>query len=146
MAAAGNAAAIDAQALAKVYDEKFGFDSRSGTSTSTTGATSRTATWASRWSNFPQPVIAKIALGAVPWTLGLLGVSTFIAFFIGTVRRRAGRLAASAALRAHHRAAVHAAVVGPVLPAGDPARVILRGRVHGCSRPPAGSARPRSSA
>jgi peptide/nickel transport system permease protein len=34
--------------------------------------------------DFPQPVISKVR-SAVPWTLGLLGVSTLIAFAVGTV-------------------------------------------------------------
>jgi len=83
MAAAGNAAAIDAQALKKVYDEKFGFDQPI------------TSQYVNYWVdiahgdlgvsvvNFPQPVTQKIA-SAVPWSVGLLGVATFIAFFIGT--------------------------------------------------------------
>jgi len=83
MAAAGNAAAIDAQALKKVYDEKFGFDQPI------------TSQYVNYWVdiahgdlgvsvvNFPQPVTQKIA-SAVPWSIGLLGIATFIAFFIGT--------------------------------------------------------------
>jgi peptide/nickel transport system permease protein len=34
--------------------------------------------------DFPQPVISKVR-AAVPWTLGLLGVSTLVAFGIGTI-------------------------------------------------------------
>ena len=113
-------------------------------STSTTGSTSRTGDLGVSIANFPQPVTQKIA-AAIPWTIGLLGVATIIAFLIGTF---AGALVAwpqIAADRAHHRATVPAVLADPVLPAGDPADLRLRGHAQGSSRRPAGSAPRRSS-
>ena len=83
MAAAGNAAAIDAQALKKVYDEKFGLDKPLWSQ------------YLNYWGgisgdlgvslvDFPQPVIEKIQ-SAVPWTLGLLTLATVIAFVLGSI-------------------------------------------------------------
>jgi len=83
MATSGNAGAIDAAALKKVYDAKFGFDQPIYSQ------------YANYWIdivhgdlgvsvvNFPQPVTQKIA-SAIPWSVGLLGMATFIAFIIGT--------------------------------------------------------------
>lgn len=83
LAARGGSVTFDAVALKASYNEKFGFDKP------------LVSQYVNYWSdvaqgnlgfsiaNFPQPVTQKIG-AAIPWTIGLLGVSTVIAFLIGT--------------------------------------------------------------
>jgi peptide/nickel transport system permease protein len=83
LAARGGSQVFDAVALKESWNAKFGFDQP------------LISQYFNYWSdvsrgdlgyslvNFPQPVTEKIA-SAIPWTVGLLGVSTIIAFLIGS--------------------------------------------------------------
>ena len=52
-------------------------------STSTTSATSSTGNFGTSLYYFPAPV-GQVVLDAIPWTLGLVGVTTILAFVLGT--------------------------------------------------------------
>ena len=70
--------------------------------------------------NYPRTVRELIA-DALPWTIGLLGTTTLLSFAIGTLARRAARLAAGAALDAVADAAAMGIARDPVLSArADP--------------------------
>jgi peptide/nickel transport system permease protein len=83
LAMTGNAN-VDIQAVAAAYRAKFGLDKPVWQQ--------YLSYWGSIFSrdlgvslvDFPQPVIEKIQ-SAVPWTLGLLTVSTIISFFVGSL-------------------------------------------------------------
>jgi peptide/nickel transport system permease protein len=83
MAMTGNAN-VDVQAVAAAYRAKFGLDKPLWLQ--------YLNYWGSIFSrdlgvslvDFPQPVVEKIQ-SAVPWTLGLLSVSTVISFFLGSI-------------------------------------------------------------
>jgi peptide/nickel transport system permease protein len=83
LAMTGNAN-VDIQAVAAAYRAKFGLDKPVWQQ--------YLSYWGSIFSrdlgvslvDFPQPVVEKIQ-SAVPWTLGLLTVSTIISFFVGSI-------------------------------------------------------------
>ena len=83
LAMTGNAN-VDIQAVAAAYRAKFGLDKPVWQQ--------YLSYWGSIFSrdlgvslvDFPQPVVEKIQ-SAVPWTLGLLTVSTVISFFVGSI-------------------------------------------------------------
>jgi peptide/nickel transport system permease protein len=83
LAMTGNAN-VDIQAVAAAYRAKFGLDKPVWQQ--------YLSYWGSIFSrdlgvslvDFPQPVVEKIQ-SAVPWTLGLLTVSTVISFFVGSL-------------------------------------------------------------
>jgi peptide/nickel transport system permease protein len=83
LAMTGNAN-VDIQAVAAAYRAKFGLDKPIWQQ--------YLSYWGSIFSrdlgvslvDFPQPVVEKIE-SAVPWTLGLLTVSTIISFFVGSI-------------------------------------------------------------
>ena len=83
LAARGGSTTIDAVALKKSWNEKFGFDKPLVTQYFNYWSDVAKGDLGLSLVNFPQPVTQKIS-AAIPWTLGLLGVSTIIAFFIGT--------------------------------------------------------------
>ena len=76
---------------------------------------------------YPTKVTSVIG-PSLPWTLGLLGMSTIIAFVIGTLLGAFLAWPRSAADPALPRAAVHGAVGDALLPAGPDPDLDLRGR------------------
>jgi peptide/nickel transport system permease protein len=83
IAARGGAQSIDAAALTKVWNAKFGFDQPIYSQYANYWIDLSKGDLGVSITNFPQPVTQKIA-SAIPWTIGLLGVTTIIAFLIGT--------------------------------------------------------------
>jgi peptide/nickel transport system permease protein len=83
LAARGGSQTFDAVALKKSWNEKFGFDKPLYSQYINYWSDVAQGNLGYSLVNFPQPVTQKIA-AAIPWTLGLLGVSTIIAFLIGT--------------------------------------------------------------
>jgi peptide/nickel transport system permease protein len=83
LAARGGSQSFDAAALKTSWNAKFGFDKPLVTQYINYWSDVAKGDLGYSLVNFPQPVTEKIT-AAIPWTLGLLGVSTIIAFFIGT--------------------------------------------------------------
>src|SRR5687768_5973665 len=83
LAARGGSQTFDAAALKASWNEKFGFDKPLITQYFHYWSDVARGDLGKSLVNFPQPVTDKIR-SAIPWTLGLLGVSTLIAFLIGT--------------------------------------------------------------
>ena len=83
MAARGGSQVLDAKALKASWNEKFGFDKPLISQYVNYWADIAKGDLGKSLVNFPQPVTDKIGQ-AIPWTVGLLGLSTIIAFLIGT--------------------------------------------------------------
>jgi peptide/nickel transport system permease protein len=83
LAARGGTQSFDAKALKVVWDKKFGFDQPLYSQYVNYWTDAVQGDLGVSLVNFPQPVTAKIA-AALPWSIGLLGVATIIAFLIGT--------------------------------------------------------------
>jgi peptide/nickel transport system permease protein len=83
MAMTGNAN-VDVQAVAAAYRAKFGLDKPVWQQYLNYWASIFTRDLGVSLVDFPQPVVEKIQ-SAVPWTLGLLTVSTVISFFVGSI-------------------------------------------------------------
>ena len=83
LAARGGSQIFDAVALKKDWNEKFGFDQPLYKQYVNYWSDVARGDLGKSLANFPQPVTDKIR-SAIPWTIGLLGVATIIAFFIGT--------------------------------------------------------------
>lgn len=83
LAARGGAVQFDAAALKADWNEKFGFDQPLYKQYINYWSDVAKGDLGKSLANFPQPVTDKIA-SAIPWTIGLLGVSTVIAFLIGS--------------------------------------------------------------
>jgi peptide/nickel transport system permease protein len=83
LAARGGSQVFDAVALKASWNEKFGFDQPLFNQYLNYWSDVSKGDLGYSLVNFPQPVTEKIA-AAIPWTVGLLGVSTVVAFFIGS--------------------------------------------------------------
>jgi peptide/nickel transport system permease protein len=83
MAMTGNAN-VDVQAVAAAYRAKFGLDKPVWQQYLNYWVSIFTRDLGVSLVDFPQPVTEKIE-SAVPWTLGLLTVSTIISFFVGSI-------------------------------------------------------------
>ena len=83
LAARGGSVQFDAAALKADWNAKFGFDKPLHVQYINYWTDVAKGDLGKSLANFPQPVTDKIA-SAIPWTIGLLGVSTIIAFLIGT--------------------------------------------------------------
>lgn len=82
--AGGGQQGLDVQALAADYRSKYGLDQPVWVQYANYwGDLSRLDLGVS-FANFPEPVVAKLG-NALPWTLGLLGVATLIAFSLGSI-------------------------------------------------------------
>ena len=80
----GGQQSVDVAALRVVWNERFGFDQPLTTQYVNYWIGIATGDLGVSVVSFPQPVTEKIG-AAIPWTLGLLTVSTIIAFLIGTL-------------------------------------------------------------
>ena len=83
LAARGGSVQFDAALLKADWNQKFGFDQPLHMQYINYWTDVAKGDLGKSLANFPQPVTDKIA-SAIPWTIGLLGVSTIIAFLIGT--------------------------------------------------------------
>jgi peptide/nickel transport system permease protein len=75
---------VNVQEVARLYRAKFGLDRPLWQQYLSYWADILRLDLGVSLMDFPQPVISKVR-SAVPWTLGLLGVSTLIAFAVGTI-------------------------------------------------------------
>lgn len=84
MALNGGQQAVDVAALKSVWNEKFGFDKPVITQYVNYWLAVSRGDLGISVTSYPEPVTAKIG-AALPWSIGLLAISTIIAFLIGTV-------------------------------------------------------------